>query len=114
MEVATLRCLDGAWSSPFPALDSSQTIVVAFAAPSYRDRPGVLAELCEAFPNSVVIGCSTSGEIDQARIRDESISVAVVRFARARVRLARAALGSAAGSFTAGGAIGDALRGDEL
>ncbi len=114
MEQATFRYLNGSWSQPFPALDSSHTMVLAFAAPSYAERPEVLAELAAAFPSSAVIGCSTSGEIAQTRILDESIAVAVVRFAEVRVRRVTAQLDSATDSFAAGQAIAEGLFEDDL
>jgi ribose transport system ATP-binding protein/rhamnose transport system ATP-binding protein len=75
MEIATLRYEHDAWSGPFPRLDSPETVVFAFAAPEYAERPEVPAELAGAFPTSVVMGCSTSGEIDHGRVRDASITV---------------------------------------
>lgn len=89
-------------------------MVLAFAAPSYAERPEVLAELAAAFPNSAVIGCSTSGEIAQTQILDESITVAVVRFADTRVRRVQAKLDAAADSFVAGEAIATQLSEDDL
>jgi hypothetical protein len=114
MELATLHHHDGAWSAPFPRLDSAQTLVVAFAAPSYGQRADVLTALADAYPQSTVIGCSTSGEIAHTSIRDESIAVAVVRFEHTRVRRACAKLVSGKDSFRAGGDIADALRTDDL
>jgi len=115
MELATFAYTDNAWSCPvFPALDSPATLVIAFAAPAYEDRPGVLGELAAAYPRSVVIGCSTAGEIDQTRIRDDSIAVAVVQFAATRLRQAHVRLASATESRAAGGALAAALAGDDL
>jgi hypothetical protein len=114
MELATFRYADGAWSEPFPELDSDRTLVVAFAAPAYAERADVLAELAAAFPRSVLLGCSTSGEIQQARVHDDSVAVAAVRFASTRVRRARAALTSPDGSFAAGAALAGELAGSGL
>ena len=114
MEIARLRYAEGTWSQPFPALDSPRTLVFAFAAPSYGDRPELLAELTNAFPTSTVIGCSTAGEIDQARVFDDSITVAILRFATTDVRCATALLESASDSHAAGVAIADELRTDDL
>jgi hypothetical protein len=114
MEIATIRYANQAWSESFPDLDSARTLVLAFAAPSYVDRPEILAELAASFPTSTVIGCSTSGEIDRARVFDDSLVVAVVRFATTRVRSAKAYLESAADSLAAGIAIADELRTDDL
>ena len=109
-----MRYAGGAWSRAFPPLDSDRTLVLAFAAPSYRDRADLFGELAAAFPTSALLGCSTSGEIDQASVVDDSITVAIVRFAQTNVRLAHAHLESASGSEAAGGALADALRGDDL
>jgi hypothetical protein len=89
-------------------------MVVAFAAPSFRERADLLAELAAAFPASAVIGCSTSGEIDQTSIRDESITVAVARFHATRVRQAYTYLESAAASFDAGAKIANELFAPDL
>src|SRR5205085_1292265 len=106
--------LDGAWSEPFPDLDSEKTLVLAFASPEYADRAELFAELVAAYPRAAVIGCSTSGEIDHTRIRDHSICVGVLRFEHTRVRYAKAELRSAEMSYAAGGALADQLAGRGL
>ena len=114
MELATFRFAHGAWSGPFPALDSENTLVLAFAAPAFHDRPELFADLRAAFPRSTVIGCSTSGEIEETRIRDESIVVAAARFGATRVKHAATKLASAAESFAAGARIADELQAADL
>jgi len=114
MRLATLRFAQGVWTGEFPDLDSEQTLVLVFGASSYGERPELFAQLAQAYPRSHLIGCSTAGEIDQTRIWDESLTVAIVRFDKTRVRRARAVLEDAAGSFEAGGAIADELRSPEL
>ena len=114
MEIATLRHARGGWLAPFPALDSTRTLVLAFAAPSYRDRAELLTELAAAYPTSVVIGCSTAGEIAGTEIHDASISLAAIRFATTRVRQAHAKLDEATDSRAAGAALAAALLDDEL
>ncbi len=114
MELSTFRYLHGAWSQAFPALDSERTMVMAFASPTYGERTEPLAHLASAFPSSAVIGCSTSGEIDQTRVRDDSIAVAVVRFDDTTVRHAHARLTDAGDSFAAGSRIADELLAPDL
>ena len=114
MKLATFRYMNGAWSRPFPDLDSERTMVLAFAAPSFGTRHDLMIELAAAYPRSAMIGCSTAGEIDQTRIRDESITVAVVRFERTRVRQAEARMVSAEDSYGAGARIAAELLSPEL
>jgi hypothetical protein len=89
-------------------------MVLAFASPEFGDRPELFAELRAAYPQSVVVGCSTAGEIDHTRIRDGSISVAVVRFAATRVRQAAKRLGDAHESFEAGVRLANELSAPDL
>ncbi len=77
------------WSvTPFPDLDTTQTLVLVFAAPEYMQRQGPLLELVQRYPSACLIGCSTAGEIHGRYVRDESLSVAVVKFAHSRLAFA--------------------------
>lgn len=114
MKLATLRYLNGAWSRPFPDLDSERTMVLAFAAASFGARPALMIELAAAYPRSAMIGCSTAGEIDQTEICDESITVAVVQFERTRVRQAEARIEITGDAYAAGVRIAAELMSPEL
>ncbi len=83
--------LENGWSvDQFPALDSEQTLVLVFGASSFLGDASAFDTLMKAYPRSKVAGCSSAGEIHERTIRDESLSVAVIRFERATVRVAHA------------------------
>ena len=113
MQVTTLShdAVDG-WSGAFPIAEGNGALVLAFAAPEYRDRPAVLRQLAEAYPAAVVAGCSTAGEILGTEVRDDSIAVAVVTFDRSRVKAATVDTGGA--SFAAGHDLGSRLHANDL
>jgi len=114
MELTTLEhTRGGGWSAPFPGLDSERTLVLAFAAPGYRDDWSALRELLDAYPASHVMGCSTAGEIHGAHLSDGTVSVAVARFGGTRLRRATADP-AGGGSHRAGREIGTALRAGDL
>ena len=71
MKVATVSyTTTRGWSAALPAaLDSPQTLVLAFAAPEFGQRPAPFGELVAAFPRSLLVGCSTSGEIAGAQVQ---------------------------------------------
>ena len=103
------------WSRRLPVeLDSPQTLVLAFCAPGFYDDRGPVDELLAAFPQAQVLGCSSSGEIFGAELRDESLSCAVVRFAHTRLQRAWARVEGAAGSFAAGAAVAEQLTAPDL
>ncbi|MBV9889411.1 MAG: hypothetical protein JO090_00810, partial [Rhizobacter sp.] len=102
---------DNGWSEPLPAaLDSAQTLVLAFAAAQTADAPAPLAQLASSFGRSVIVGCSTSGEIAGAQVHDASISVAVVRFEHTQIRRAFTRIDGAADSHGAGARLAAQLR----
>lgn len=101
----------GHWSvSQFPELDSPQTAVLVFGASAYADDKVPIRQLLAAFPNSHIVGCSTSGEICKTTLLDDSLVVTVVRFERTELATARAVVDSAENSFSAGTHLGQALH----
>lgn len=115
MELTTLLYAPHAgWSAPFPPLDSEQTLVLVFGAAGYADQPAPLHQLAAAYPRSVLLGCSTAGEILDGRLYDDSLVVAVVRFTRTRLQRASAPVQSAIDSYAAGSAIARDLAGVDL
>jgi len=106
---------DGGWSASLPtALDSPQTLVLAFGAPSYRDRPAPFAELRAAFPQAVMLGCSTAGEIHAGVLHDDSLSVAVARFTHTALRKVSAPMSGPDESAAVGEHLASLLDGPDL
>jgi hypothetical protein len=98
------------WSAPLPDLDSDKTLVLAFGARGFSDECSAFAELQRKYPNSCLAGCSTSGEIHGDALHDDSISVAVMRFAHTRLALVSAPVRSPSDSANAGDAIARQLE----
>ncbi|HEY0133050.1 MAG TPA: FIST N-terminal domain-containing protein [Nannocystis sp.] len=115
MQLRSVR-LDGSGSgSAVPVdLDSEQTLVLVFGAASLLDSPGPVVDLVSAFPRSKVLGCSTAGEIFGAKVGDDSLVVAVARFAATTLATASAPISAAEQSHAAGEAIGRALARPDL
>jgi len=111
----TTHTTPSGWSQPLPRhLDGAQTLVLAFGASDLVDAPQPLAELAAAFPNSVVMGCSTSGEIAGPFVQDQSISVAVAQFEHTRLKRACTTIDNAADSHAAGARLAAQLNGEGL
>ncbi len=117
MEISLHRFLvDDGWDRPPDGnADSEQTLLIIFAAA----RPdGALADelggLRQAFPRSVLIGCSSSGEIYGEGLCDDSIVVAVMRFDHARIKLGHVPVAAAHESAAAGTSLAKQLHADDL
>ena len=114
LQTLTFRTADG-WNTPLPAaMDSEQTLVLVFGAPEFGSDPAPLQALAEAFPRSVLVGCSTSGEIAGTQVHDASLSVAVARFGHTQLRRALTPVAGADDSFDAGTRLAEQLAGPGL
>ncbi len=104
MQVDSLRYQPGTgWDRALPAdLDSPDSLVLAFGARRYAEEDQPLRELAAAFPRSVVMGCSTSGEIAGGQVDDDTVSVAVCRFEHTRLVAALTPIAGAEDSGAAG------------
>ena len=86
-------------------LDSDRTLVLVFGARAFEADRSPFAALDAAFPRSVIVGCSTAGEIAGTRLTDESLSIAVARFDATDVRLATSTVPRMEDSYDAALAI---------
>lgn len=88
--------------------------MLVFGGASFLENTGPLDELVKAFPSSVVVGCSSAGEIHGPHISDDSLSVAVAQFERATLRRANTEVAKGASSVPAGEALGKELAAPDL
>jgi hypothetical protein len=88
---ADLAALPAAWDSP-------RTLVLVFAGPEHGAAPRLINALSARFPQSVVFGCSTAGEIHGTQLFDGTLSVAVARFEHTDLRVATTEVADAADS----------------
>lgn len=107
--------VESGWSvKNFPQLDSPTTLVLIFGSSAYLDNPAPIQQLADAYPQSIFLGCSTSGEIFGTTILDDGISVAIARFEMTQIRVAHAPVTSSALSFYAGQSIANQLQNPDL
>lgn len=96
------------------ALDSDQTLVLVFGASNLVDNPRPLETLRAAMPDSVFVGCSSSGHVCDDELHDDGLCAAAIRFRHTTIRLASALISDSAESLNAGRTIGEALSAPDL
>ena len=96
------------------SIDSPKTLIIAFCSPHYRENKEPLKELSGFFPNSIVTGCSTSGEIYGNGIADLSMSIAAIKFDEADVKLASMPITSPDQSYSVGRRLSNEISSDDL
>lgn len=103
------------WQDDLPcALNSPDTLVLAFGASEFADDAAPFRMLRAALPDAVLMGCSTAGEIRGTQVNDASISVAVARFEHTQLRHAVSAVQGPGDSWQAGARLGRQLQGHGL
>ena len=101
---------DGDWNQLLDGgLDSAGTVLFIFAGTRCQVLEQALGDLRRNFPLAHWVGCSTAGEIFGRTLNDDSLVVAIVRFAKTRVRSLQERIAPGSGAFEAGRNIARAL-----
>lgn len=77
---------DGVWSTPLPEQSGAQW-VLAFGSRSLIKEPQLQTALHNAFPEAEIVGCTTSGEIQDIDIYDESLCLTAVTFEHSSIKV---------------------------
>ncbi len=103
------------WSHALPGeMNSAQTLVLAFAAPHFSTDRAPLEALSAAFPDSLILGCSTAGEIAGSEVHDQSVTVAIAKFEFTALRHATTEIVDAGDALNAGARLAQQLAGPGL
>lgn len=94
--------------------DLSAELVLLFASRAALLNPGTIPPIRQRFPNALLLGCSTAGEIFDSRLYDDSVSVTAVRFEHTRVVAACVPVASPAHSREAGGQLARSFPAEDL
>jgi len=84
----------------------SPQILLAFGDTCYFAKPEVLNTLHTRFPNALLIGCSTAGEVSQQGVESNTLVVSGIHFQHSTFQTAHTRLSDMADSFAAGARIG--------
>lgn len=101
-------------SEPERSLDSPHTLLLFFASPEQAEVADELQSLQTAFSQSLMLGCSSSGEIYNNEINDHSISLAIIKFEHTAIRLAVEELSVNNDSSGVGARLARQLQQDDL
>ncbi len=109
------RTADSAWNniSGEPLGDRAH-LVFAFGSRTLLTGPAVYNELRALYPNAQILMCSTSGEISDTEVNDNSVASTAIHFASTYAKIARVSIADYPNSKEAGFAVSTALKGDDL
>jgi hypothetical protein len=103
------------WSEPLISAGNGRVgLLLAFGSARALEDSALIDSVLATHPESLLIGCTTAGEIAGTRLFDDSLVLTSVVLEHTRVRGAEVALSGKDDSYDAGRAIAAALAGDEL
>lgn len=116
MKLQTCQFKDGdGWDNdPDQSLDSQNTLLLFFASPDNSAVELELEKLTSSFPSSIMIGCSSAGEIYDQGVHDNSIALSIVQFDQTQIRLANTDVGDVSETESAGRLVAQKLKHEGL
>ena len=86
------RAGDGFNLSPLPKLDHPEQLLLVFGSPRMDQDKAPFEALESAYPDAVILGCSTAGEILGDSVYDDTLTISLVGFDSTRLALAHITL----------------------
>ncbi|MBC8503396.1 MAG: FIST C-terminal domain-containing protein [Anaerolineales bacterium] len=103
------------WITNPPGKLKSAQWVLTFGSREILQEPGHILNIRETYPDALIVGCSTAGEISGARVYDDSLVITAIEFEHTRVKGAQVQLGNGdMDSFKAGEELAKALDHENL
>ena len=89
-------------------------LVISFFSGSFREENNLLEKLSTELPGTIIMGCSTSGEITNDGMSDNSISLLAIHFDSTKIQAAHAEILTDTDSSKAGEEIAQKLAAPDL
>lgn len=115
MKVSTLSyTVEHGFSSDLPEIKAPQLLILIFGHPSFLEKPQAFETLKATYPQAIVMGCSSAGEIIGSSIQDNSLVIALAQFDSASLRIEYSNIDDPLESRNIGRLLADKLSTDSL
>ena len=95
--------------------EADPELILYFGGQEFFEKKSLVSKLREAFPKSILFGCSAMGEINSRGVDENSVVITAIRFeVDVKLRFAISEMESAEASFAAGAKLGRALKAGDL
>ncbi len=114
MQVKQLHLTSELLPNEFSSLGEKADLIIAFGAKTFFADSSLFTQLKTALPNSLIVGCSTAGEIAVDRVYDNSCILSAITFDSTKVQAVTTAIESMEDSQAAGERLGALLPHENL
>ncbi|MDX2250407.1 MAG: FIST N-terminal domain-containing protein [Bacteroidia bacterium] len=102
------------WNPALPVHDTDTQLVLFFGGKNALASGVIYETLDQCFPESEHVGCTTSGEIYEEEVFDESVVVSAISFEKTPIKVESVQFSATKDSFSAGNILGEKLISDGL
>lgn len=96
-------------------LEFSPDVFFLFASPKFQETEEFVTTLAQHYPDAILIGCSTAGEILGNQVMDSSIALTAVQFSHTKIEFREVDLNTYnLDSYEAGKAVSNSLKAADL
>lgn len=113
MKVISLKIFNTE-KSQLDLLDFKPDLLLMFVSPNFEQLNPFIESVNQQYPECIIIGCSTSGEINDTSVNDNSISLTAIKFEKTKLKLVEQDIICMDCSFESGKQIVEQLKADDL
>ena len=102
------------FSTPLPVITAEQCLVLVFGHSCFANDSIPFDTLRAQYPQAIIMGCSSAGEILGKRIHDGGLVIAIISFESSQLRFAHSVVREIQDSRYTGRLLADQLSGEDL
>ena len=114
MKVNQVSLSEKNWSQTLTSITVVPHLLLLFVSPDFGPKKDVISHLNRKYPDAIVFGCSSAGEISDVIVKDNTISLTAIEFDKTCLKLVSVKVNKMNDSFKAGVNIGRMLSDKHL
>ena len=115
MKLDTLTyTVDQGFSAKLPIISAKQLLILVFGHTNFMENPLPFDTLLAQYPQAILMGCSSAGEIIGSHIQDNSLVISLVQFESTTLRMTHINIHAPQESRNIGRLLADRLSSEEL
>lgn len=114
MKVEQLSLTGKTWSRDIDTIEIQPNLILLFVSLLFKPKRDLVSKLQERYPNAILVGCSTAGEISGSKVSDDTVSLTAIEFKKVKCEIATVDIFDIDKSYDAGILLASQLEGKNL
>ncbi|MBT8310507.1 MAG: hypothetical protein HKN96_12550 [Flavobacteriaceae bacterium] len=114
MKVQQISLSQDTWKTDLENLNIPANLFLLFVSIGFNDKEALLDTLSGGYPDAIIVGCSTAGEINDVQVVDNTVSLSAVQMEKVQLRSESVILDDMKNSYKTGQELAKKLHADNL